>query len=65
MRKILRYECDFSFPTNSEIEKCIEIANKKDRIVELTWKNDKYYKTFTIRRGMSLGDCLALIELNK
>lgn len=58
MKYIKEYLCDKRTPLDEEIRECLEIANKEDCIVKLTWfyPYNGWHKLF-VKNGMTFEEC--------
>ena len=58
MKYIKEYLCDKETPSDEEIRECLEIVNKEDCIVKLTWfvRYNRWHKLL-IKNGMTFEEC--------
>ena len=58
MKLIKEYLCDRSTPSDEEIIECLDIVNKEDCIVKLTWffPYNGWHKLF-VKKGMTFEEC--------
>lgn len=58
MKLIKEYLCDRSTPSNEEIMECLDVVNKEDCIVKLTWffPYNGWHKLF-VEKGMTFEEC--------
>ena len=58
MKYVKEYLCDKSTPSDEEIRECLEIVNKEDCIVKLTWfvRYNGWHKLL-IKNGMTFEGC--------
>lgn len=58
MKLVKEYLCDGRIPSDEEIRECLEIVNKEDCIVKLTWffTYSGWYKLF-VKNGMTFEEC--------
>ena len=58
MKYIKEYLCDKETPSDEEIQECLEIANKEDCIVKLTWfVRYNGWHNLLIKNGMTFEEC--------
>ena len=58
MKYIKEYLCDKSTPSDEEIQECLEIVNKEDCIVKLTWfVRYNGWHNLLIKNGMTFEEC--------
>ena len=58
MKYIKEYLCDKETPSDEEIKECLEIVNKKDCIVKLTWfVRYNGWHNLLIKNGMTFEEC--------
>ena len=58
MKYIKEYLCDKGTPSDEEIQECLEIVNKEDCVVKLTWfvRYHGWHKLH-IKNGMTFEEC--------
>lgn len=58
MKYIKEYLCDKKIPSDEEIRECLEIVNKEDCIIKLTWfvRYNGWHKLF-VKNGMTFEEC--------
>ena len=63
MKYIKEYLCDKETPSDEEIRECLEIVNKEDCIVKLTWfyPYHGWHKLF-IEKGMTFEKCKGKLQ---
>lgn len=58
MKYIKEYLCDKITPSDEEIRECLEIVNKEDCIVKLTWfVRYNGWHNLLIKNGMTFEEC--------
>ena len=58
MKYIKEYLCDKETPSDEEIQECLEIVNKEDCIVKLTWfVRYNGWHNLLIKNGMTFEEC--------
>ena len=58
MKYIKEYLCDKRTPSDKEIQECLEIVNKEDCIVKLTWfVRYNGWHNLIIKDGMTFEEC--------
>ena len=58
MKYIKEYLCDKETPSDEEIKECLEIVNKEDCIVKLTWfVRYNGWRNLLIKNGMTFEEC--------
>ena len=58
MKYIKEYLCDKETPSDEEIQECLEIANKEDCVVKLTWfVRYNGWHNLLIKNGMTFEEC--------
>ena len=58
MKYIKEYLCDKETPSNEEIQECLEIVNKEDCVVKLTWfVRYNGWHNLLIKNGMTFEEC--------
>ena len=58
MKYVKEYLCDKRTPSDEEIRECLDIVNKEDCIVKLTWfvRYNGWHKLL-IKNGMTFEEC--------
>ena len=58
MKYVKEYLCDKETPSDEEIKECLDIVNKEDCIVKLTWfvRYNGWHKLL-IKNGMTFEEC--------
>ena len=58
MKYVKEYLCDKGTPSDEEIQECLEIVNKEDCIVKLTWfVRYNGWHNLLIKDGMTFEEC--------
>ena len=58
MKYIKEYLCDKETPSDEEIKECLDIVNKEDCIVKLTWfVRYNGWHNLLIKNGMTFEEC--------
>ena len=58
MKYIKEYLCDKETPSDEEIQECLEIVNKEDCVVKLTWfVRYNGWHNLIIKDGMTFEEC--------
>ena len=58
MKYIKEYLCDKETPSDEEIRECLDIVNKEDCIVKLTWfVRYNGWHNLLIKNGMTFEEC--------
>ena len=58
MKYIKEYLCDKGTPSDEEIRECLEIVNKEDCVVKLTWfVRYNGWHNLLIKNGMTFEEC--------
>ena len=58
MKYIKEYLCDKETPSDEEIRECLEIVNKEDCVVKLTWfVRYNGWHNLLIKDGMTFEEC--------
>ncbi len=58
MKYIKEYLCDKETPSDEEIQECLEIVNKEDCVVKLTWfVRYNGWHNLLIKNGMTFEEC--------
>ena len=58
MKYIKEYLCDKEAPSDEEIRECLEIVNKEDCVVKLTWfVRYNGWHNLLIKNGMTFEEC--------
>ena len=58
MKYVKEYLCDKETPSDEEIRECLEIVNKEDCIVKLTWfVRYNGWHNLLIKNGMTFEEC--------
>lgn len=58
MKYIKEYLCDKRTPSDEEIRECLEIVNKEDYIIKLTWFYPyNGWHNLLIKNGMTFEEC--------
>ena len=58
MKYIKEYLCDKTTPSDEEIQECLEIVNKEDCVVKLTWfVRYNGWHNLLIKNGMTFEEC--------
>ena len=58
MKYVKEYLCDKETPSDEEIQECLEIVNKEDCIVKLTWfVRYNGWHNLLIKNGMTFEEC--------
>ena len=58
MKYIKEYLCDKETPSDEEIRECLEIVNKEDCVVKLTWfVRYNGWHNLLIKNGMTFEEC--------
>ena len=58
MKYIKEYLCDKGIPSDEEIRECLEIVNKEDCVVKLTWfVRYNGWHNLLIKDGMTFKEC--------
>ena len=58
MKYIKEYLCDKETPSDEEIQECLEIVNKEDCIIKLTWfVRYNGWHNLLIKNGMTFEEC--------
>ena len=58
MKYVKEYLCDKETPSDEEIRECLEIVNKEDCIIKLTWfvRYNRWHNLL-IKNGMTFEEC--------
>ena len=58
MKYVKEYLCDKETPSDEEIKECLDIVNKEDCIVKLTWfVRYNGWHNLLIKNGMNFEEC--------
>ena len=58
MKYVKEYLCDKETPSDEEIKECLDIVNKEDCIVKLTWfVRYNGWHNLLIKNGMTFEEC--------
>ena len=58
MKYIKEYLCDKETPSDEEIRECLDIVNKEDCIIKLTWfARYNGWHNLLIKNGMTFEEC--------
>ena len=58
MKYIKEYLCDKGTPSDEEIKECLDIVNKEDCVVKLTWfVRYNGWHNLLIKNGMTFEEC--------
>ena len=58
MKYVKEYLCDKETPSDEEIRECLEIVNKEDCVVKLTWfVRYNGWHNLLIKNGMTFEEC--------
>ena len=63
MKYVKEYLCDKKIPSDEEIRECLDIVNKEDCIIKLTWfyPYHGWHKMF-IEKGMTFEKCKGKLQ---
>ena len=58
MKYVKEYLCDKATPSDEEIKECLDIVNKEDCVIKLTWfVRYNGWHNLVIKNGMTFEEC--------